>query len=155
MKRRTFVSCGLFSGSLAMALCSGLVYPALALANAWPRNLFQTKSAKDVIHGLFDNETAIASDAVKVSAPVQSDGMAVPIKVQAKFDGIDTIAIITENKNSPLASVAYFSGPVSGYSIRIRVANTSTVTAFIKANGKLYSAATRVKITKGGYGMTW
>lgn len=155
MKRRTFVSCGLFGGSVTIALCSGLVYPALALANKWPRNLFQTKSSKDVIHSLFGNETATASDLVKVSAPVQTDGTAVPVKVHADLDGIKTIAVLTENDHAPLASVVNFSGPVSGYSIRIRLARTSTVTALVKAKGKLYSATTRVKVSGGGYGMTW
>jgi predicted secreted protein len=138
---------------LTLTLSTGLLRPTAVLANTWPRNAFQAANDRDVIKSLFADKVATPSKKIEIKAPMQADGAAVPVNVIVNMDKVETIAITIENDQFPLRSVVNLTGSVSGYNTRIRMSKTSSVTAFVMADGKLYSVSTRVKITKGGYGM--
>lgn len=153
MKRRAFIKIGLITTGLGTSIITGLACPSLLFADTASREAFSAKTGKEIINTLFNGETAQPAESVKIDMPIQADGHAVPVKVTADLNNIETIAIITENPDTPLASMASLSGQISGYSTRIRVASSSTVTVLVKANGKLYTASQFIKINRGGYGM--
>ena len=156
MKRRTFLKGALASGTLALAAGAGLLKPIEVLAAAWPNDAFGAKREADAIKALIGSASATPSDAIKIEAPMQVQSRAgvadVPFKVWTDMDGVEMIAIVSENNFNPLITSVNISDAI-GYSTHIKMGKTSTVTAYVKAGGKLYKASTTVKVTAGGYGM--
>jgi predicted secreted protein len=154
MKRRHFLKMGLMAATATPVASILLSMPGMLYARDMARDTFTLKTAQDVANRLFKGKPAVSSDAVRLEVPIQSDGKSVPVKVKTELDNIKTIAIVTENTDQPLASVVSISGPVSGFSTRVRVEKTSTITAYVSTDDKLYSATASIKISKGGYGMS-
>ncbi len=104
------------------------------------------------IKELYGTSNVIKSD-VKLKAPdIAENGALVPITISSDLKG-KSVAIF-QNAN-PEATVAVFNVPSDGiiyYAVRIKMAQTATVTAVVESNGKLYSASKVVKVTKGGCG---
>ena len=152
MKRRHFVKYSLATGTITAAAI-GLM-PSMLFARLVARETFEASTVQEVVKELFGNQAASPSNAIELNVPVQSDGKSVPVNIATRLDNIEMIAITTENKHQPLASVVNVTGPVGGYSTRIRIDKTSMITVYIKANGKLYNTSAKIKISKGGYGMS-
>lgn len=154
MKRRTFLR-GTFTASiLAVAATAGLLKPVRILAANWPRAAFGARTEADVIRVLFGAISATPSDAVKIGAPMQGNGISVPISVTVNLANVEEIAVVTQGNPNPLNTLVQLSRATTGYyRTNIKMAKTSSVTAYVKAGGKLFSASTKVKIGVGGYGM--
>ena len=155
MKRRTFLQTTVAAGLLAAAGVGSLFRSAAGLAAARPADAFAARSEADLVRALFGNLTATPSKAVRiVDAPyLATRGIGVPFIVACDLDGIETIAVVTRNNRQPLNTVISLSGADGYYRTRIKVERTSSVTVYVKAAGKLYSASTTIKVTGGGYGM--
>lgn len=153
LKRRTFLKSTLAAGAFAAAAGAGLLKPTEVLAIGWPKKAFNARNKTDVLKALFGSTDATPNKAIKIRAPIQTDGKAVPVNVSVGLGGVDRIAIVTRENLHPLnVSVRLFKG-ANSYGIQIKMDKTSTVTAYVKAAGKLYSATTKVKVNTGGYGM--
>lgn len=154
MKRRNFIINSLTGTGLAVASVSGLFIPNLVLASSWPRSAFSTTSQKDAVQELFGSHAAVSSSAIKIDAPIQAEnGNVVPVKVKTTIDKVETIAIVVENNPRPLATSVILSGKTKGlFGARIKMGETSKITAYVKANGKLFTASRKVKVTIGGCG---
>jgi sulfur-oxidizing protein SoxY len=149
MKRRSFLT-----GTLSLAAGISLLMPVRSLALPEPIDAFTTRSERDVLRALFGDTRFKRSDAVKIEAPLQATkGKAISFKVSCDLNEVEMIAILTENNRYPLNTYVSLFDADGYYSTRIRVEQTSMVTACIKAGGELYSASTRVKLNEGGYGM--
>jgi predicted secreted protein len=155
MKRRTFLQTTVAAGLLAAAGVGSLFGSAAGLVAARPADAFTASREAEVVRALFGNLTATPSNAVRIiDAPYQAArGVGVPLSVACGLDGIETMAIVTRNNRQPLNAVISLSGADGYYRTRIKVEQTSPVTVYVKADGKLYSASTVVKVTGGGYGM--
>lgn len=154
MKRRTFLRSSLTASTLAVATVAGLLKPVRVLAANWPRAAFSATTEANVIKALFGNMDASPSDAVKIEAPMQGNGRSVPISVTVNLDNVEEIAIVTQGNPNPLNTLVQLSHATTGYyRTNIKMAKTSSVIAYVKAGGKLFSASTKVKIGVGGYGM--
>ena len=155
MKRRTFLQTTVAAGLLAAAGVSSLIESAAALAAARPADAFAARSEADVVRALFGDLTATLSKAVRIIDPPYQAmrGIGVPFSMACDLGGIETIAVVTRNNRRPLNTVISLSGADGYYHTRIKVEQSSPVTVYVKAAGKLYSASTLVKVTGGGYGM--
>jgi sulfur-oxidizing protein SoxY len=154
MKRRTFLKQSLAGAGLTLAAVSGLVTPRVSSAAGWPRKAFGTTNQAEAIQQLFGSQQAAPSKAVKITAPIQAEnGNVVPVGVKADLDQVEAIAVVVENNPRPMAASINLSGQAKGYlKTRVKMAETSNVTAYVKANGKLYTASRQVKVTIGGCG---
>jgi sulfur-oxidizing protein SoxY len=148
MNRRKFLNIG-FGVAVAATIPTSL--SAINFRDTKPK-AWLTKDVNKAIEGLFGTSSTIASK-VKLKAPdIAENGALVPLTVSSE---LDATAVAFFQDSNPEAAVAVFSVPKGGivdYSIRIKMQKTGTVTAIVQSNGKLYSAAKLVKVTKGGCG---
>ena len=149
MNRRLFVQ--------GMALCAGglgLLKSIAATAMEWPKALFDLESEADVVKNLFGDMPVAESSEVAIKAPLQAEnGAVVPIKVTTSVADAESISIVVEKNPSPfVTSVKLQPGSGGLYSARIKMGATSKVTAYVKAGGKVHTAAQEIKVTVGGCG---
>ncbi|MDX2426794.1 MAG: thiosulfate oxidation carrier protein SoxY, partial [Cycloclasticus sp.] len=117
-------------------------------------NAFNATKTEDVYQNLFGSNELIESDEVALKVPkIAENGGAVPVSIKTQMKGVESISIIVKDNPLPLSATFQIpAGTIADVSTRIRLAQTSTVTAVIKANGKLYSKSQEVKVTIGGCG---
>lgn len=152
MKRREFVGATAAAGALAV---TGLgILPVGIARAARPDEAFLSKDAKEVLNMVFGTTEAEENAAVKVEAPLQAEnGAVVPVQISVGVDAPELIALVIENNPTPLLTVLEpTSRSGSFYSLRVKMAGTDTVYAYVKAGGKLYVAAQEVRVAVGGCG---
>jgi len=154
MKRRVFLKSSLAAGTIAVAAAAGLLTPRRLLAANWPESAFGAKSEADAVKASFGDAQVVDSDAIKIKAPLQAEnGAVVPLKVSTTLTGVETIAIVVEKNPAPFAtSVQVMAGAGGLYSTRIKMGQTSPVSCYVKAGGKVHKATHVVKVTLGGCG---
>ena len=154
MKRRSFLQGTLAGSALAMAAGTGFLRSAEAPAAAGPVSAFAARSEADAVRSLFGAVEAMPSSAVRIKAPyVAIRGKGVPVKVWCTMDTVEVISVVAGNNRYPLTTLVNLSGADTYYSTRIRIEQNSPVTAYVKAGGRLYSASTTIRVTRGGFGM--
>jgi len=150
MNRRLFLT--------GMALCAGgfgLLKSVVSMAMEWPKALFELESEPDVVKALFGDAPLAESGGVSIKAPLQAEnGAVVPIKVTTTLADAESISIVVEKNPSPFITSVNLQPGASGglYSARIKMGQTSKVTAYVKAGGKVHMAAQEIKVTVGGCG---
>jgi len=149
ISRRKFLNM-LTVGSTA---CLALMTPITSWA-AWASDAFNAEKPDDAYNNLFGSNELIESDEVKLKVPkIAENGGAVPVSVKTDMENVESISIFVKDNPQPLtATMKIPAGTIPNISTRIRLAQTSTVTAVIKAGGKLYSKSQEVKVTIGGCG---
>lgn len=149
MKRRSFLQ-----GGLVIAAGAGLLRAVDSLALVKPPDAFSARSEADVVKALFGNSSVVPGKEVRIEAPVQSmQDKATPLKVWCDLDDVAMIAIVTRSNRFPLNTFVRLFSAVGYYSTRIRLEQTSPVTAYVQAGDRVYSATAQIKLSQGGYGM--
>ena len=154
MKRRIFLKGTLATGTIAVAAAAGLLVPRRLLAANWPESAFDAKSEADAVKAFFGDVQVVDSDAIKIKAPLQAEnGAMVPLKVSTSLAGVEAIAVVVEKNPAPyVTSVQVMAGAGGLYSTRIKMGQTSPVSCYVKAGGKVHKASQVVKVTVGGCG---
>jgi len=149
LTRRKFINL-LTVGSTA---CLTLLTPLTSFA-AWASDSFNATKIEDAYQNLFGSTELIESDAVVLKVPkIAENGGAVPVSVKTDMKNVESISVFVKDNPQPLtASFTLPKGTIADVSTRIKLAQTSTVTAVVKADGKLYSKSQEVKVTIGGCG---
>lgn len=132
----------------------GIAMPAHAAdAPGWPAAAFKAKSLDDALMALYGGKFEM-SDKVSLEAPdIAENGAVVPVSVSAKLDGVTSISLLVpENPFTLAASYTLSDGALPQVSCRLKMAKTTKVIAVVQAGGKLYGAASDVKVTLGGCG---
>ncbi len=150
MNRRNFLSLGLGVAAVAAVVPSSL--SAVDFRATKPK-AWAAKKTDDAIKELYGTASTSASG-VKLKAPdIAENGAVIPLTVSSKIDA-KTVSIFQDA--NPESAVVVFTVPEGGivdYSIRIKMQKTGNVTAVVEGkDGKLYSDAKLVKVTKGGCG---
>lgn len=153
-QRRLLIKGSLAGGAVLAAAGLGLLPSRLALA-AWPEEAFKSTSMDDALTKVFGSTALEASDKVVLKAPsIAENGAVVPITISAEqLHNVESISIFSEKNPTPF--VARFNlkpGCVADVSTRVKMGESGDVIAVVKADGKLYSARTNVKVTVGGCG---
>ena len=151
--RRIFLQKAVLGGASVLALGTGLLHSAQVLAE-WSKEAFEAETLDSALQALYAGETAEASDAITQKAPdIAENGAVVPISVRTELANVESISILVENNPSPLAaSFNLTADTLADVSTRIKMGETSNVTAIVKADGKLFMATQEVKVTIGGCG---
>jgi sulfur-oxidizing protein SoxY len=140
-------------GVLAALIAAGFVGPGGALAQDAAKAAFDMKSVPEALKALGAQSPA-ASDAVVIKAPeIAENGAVVPIAVESRLAGTESIMLLIEKNPTPLAaSFAIPAGTEASVSTRVKMGQSSDVYALVKAEGKFYLAKKEIKITLGGCG---
>lgn len=139
--------------TVGSAACLTLLTPITAFA-AWASDAFNATKADDAYQNLFGSTATTDSDEVILKVPkIAENGGAVPVSVKTAMKNVESISLFVKDNPQPLtASFQIPAGTLPDISTRIRLAQTSTVTAVIKADGELFSKSQEVKVTIGGCG---
>lgn len=150
LERRKALKTGGGLGLFGLLAAVGLIRPGDALAE-WQKNAFEAKTMNEALDAL---GVAIPEDsaAILLSVPdVAANGAVVPVTVESSLARTEQISILVDK--NPTMLVASFTLPegTEGYlSTKIKMAQTATVIALVKANGKFYRASRVVEVTAGG-----
>jgi sulfur-oxidizing protein SoxY len=84
---------------------------------------------------------------------IAENGAVVPVTVSTTLADVESISIVVKNNPRPLvASFEIPAGTLPDVSSRIKMGETSDVTAVVKTADGLYSTSRQVKVTIGGCG---
>jgi len=120
---------------------------------SWSSPAFAAKNESEVVRLLFAGQS-IAKDAeIDIQLPMQSSGMAVPVRIIARGKPIDSLAIVSNEGTFPLIVAARFTSPVRGYTTHVLLQKSGRVTAYVSSAGSLYRKSSDIKVNIGGYGM--
>jgi sulfur-oxidizing protein SoxY len=89
-----------------------------------------------------------------VSTPdIAENGAVVPVGVESKIPGTESISILVDKNPSPLAaSFAIPAGTDPSVTTRVKLGQTSDVYALVKSDGRCSSPARKSAVTLGGCG---
>lgn len=150
MKRRTFLQS---TACVGAAVAAGALLPRRVLAG-WPADAFSAKDAQTALGHLLGEVPITPDEAVTVTAPDEpANGGMVPVKVATPLENVESITIVSEGNPFPLIASFNLAGGNAGYvQTRIKVGGTADIVGVVKADGRLYSARKRVKVTAGACG---
>ena len=141
------------AGALAVLFVAGLVRPVTALAAAWNKDAFASKSAADALKSLNTAATEPSNDIVIEAPQIAENGAVVPIEISSKIPGTTSIAVLVEKNPYPLVARFDFSeGALPFIKVNAKMGETSDVRVVATAGGKHYAAAKEIKVTIGGCG---
>lgn len=151
--RRKVLKTGGGAGALAFLLAAGIVRPGEVLAQSASQAAFSMKTVPDAMRALGAQGPAV-SGAIQIKAPeIAENGAVVPIAVESKLPGTESITLLIEKNPNPLAaSFNIPAGTEPNVSTRVKIGESSDVYALVKAEGKFYMAKKEIKITLGGCG---
>ena len=151
--RRRILKTGGSAGLLAVLVAAGIVRPGEAQAADWNKAAFETKSLPDALKALGASGPANSADIVMRAADIAENGAVVPVGVESKIPGTESISILIDKNPTPLAaSFVIPAGTDPLVTTRVKMGQTSDVYALVKANGKYYVAKKEIKVTLGGCG---
>lgn len=153
MKRRSFLQNLLALAAAGIAGGGGLFYLPRAQA-ARPDTAFLAKDLDTVLKEVLGNTEATPSDQIKLDAPLQAEnGAVVPVEVSTSLPAPEQIAIVVPKNPTPLLSVLETTPRTGSYvRMRIKMAGTDNVVAYVKSGGQWYSASQEVRVAVGGCG---
>ena len=153
LKRRLFLKASLAAGTVGMAAGAGLLTPRSVLA-ARNSAAFKAETIGAALQEGMGSDVATESAEVTLEVPPNPEnGAVVPVAVSTTLSGVQSIAILVEKNPSPLCGVFTLRKRMKPQvSIRVKVSESADIIAVVKADGKLYSARTPVKVTIGGCG---
>ena len=142
----------ILKGGVALAALAAL--PRTLLAAMWPEEAFAATEADAAMSTLFGTNQAAASDQITLKVPeIAENGAVVPVTISTTLADVESISIVVKNNPRPLvASFEIPAGTLPNVSSRIKMGETSDVTAVVKTADGLYSTSRQVKVTIGGCG---
>jgi sulfur-oxidizing protein SoxY len=151
--RRSILRAGGGAGLLAMLAAAGAVMPGVAVAADWNAAAFEGKTVPDAFKALGGGTPANSTDILLKAPDIAENGAVVPIGIESRIPGTESIALLVEKNPSPLAAAFDIpAGTEASVSTRVKMGETSNVYALVKANGKYFVAKKEVKVTLGGCG---
>lgn len=155
MERRSFLAGLAGIAALALDRHGMMVAPASAAASRM-RHAFDLTDEVEVRRILFPGLAARESSRVALALPYMArPGQGMMVRVDYGYEPVQAIAITAENEPRPLIAVAAFHVGAASFAVRIRLARTTALRAYVLTGSGLFAATRTVKITRGGYGTTF
>lgn len=147
VKKRAFLK-----GSIALMAVAAL--PRMLWAAVWPEKIFNETTMKSALVALFGTDVMTASDKISLKVPeIAENGAVVPVSIKTSLPNVESISIVVEKNPRPMvANFEILPGTLPDISSRIKMAETSDVTAVVKTSDGIFSTARQVKVTIGGCG---
>ena len=152
MQRRTLLQAAATVAQVSLALSIGLL-PKRVLAT-WPADAFHSENLSDAERLLFEGREIADSDRITMDAPdIAENGRNVPVEVTTDLPGLQSICLLSDSNPFPLLARAHFTSSVRPrLALRFKLGGTGTLIAVVEAQGTLYRATRKVKVTSGGCG---
>ena len=153
--RRQALKAGSALPLLTLVAAAGWLAPReAAAADTWNKGAFETHSLDETMKALGGSTPVPSNDIVFFATPdIAENGAVVPIGITSKVPQTESIAILIEKNPNMLAAVFDIPpGTDPSLSTRIKMGQTSSVYALVKANGKYYVTSKEIKVTLGGCG---
>ena len=138
---------------MGLAVSAGLLRAGSAAAADWNKAAFATKNVADTVKAMGGSGATESKDIAIVSPDIAENGAVVPFTINSRLPKTETIALLVEkNPNALAASFDIPAGTEAGVTTRVKMGQTSNITALVKADGKFYYTTKEVKVTIGGCG---
>jgi sulfur-oxidizing protein SoxY len=150
--RRDFMK---LTGVFGVLAAAGLLSTeeAFAQQQAWNKAAFDTKSMADTVKALGGTAATESADIAITAPDIAENGAVVPVGVVSKIANTQAVYILVDkNPNALAAGFTLPAGTEANVSTRIKMGQTSNVTALVKADNKFFFANKEVKVTLGGCG---
>ena len=153
MERRTLLKTGGGIGLFALFGEVGLLKPGLAQAD-WNKSAFSAKSLDEALSAMGVSKPEVNDVFIQLTVPeIAENGAIVPVKVASTYPNVEQISILVEkNPNVLAANFSFPQGTEPMLTTRVKMGQTCSVIALVKADGKFYRSAKEVKVTAGGCG---
>jgi sulfur-oxidizing protein SoxY len=113
---------------------------------------FDAKSFADAVKAI-GGPGVESKDITLISPEIAENGAVVPLAVSSAIPGTEAIYVFVEKNPNPLSAVFTIPpGTEPSVMTRVKMGESSLVTAVVKANGKLYTTSRETKVTLGGCG---
>ena len=154
MERRAFIKSALGGGVLLLTGRDSWSKPYDSVPRPNTRAAFRATSEAEVLHHLFGEAPRQASKQIKLWAPdVTTTYLQLPVKIAADLPGARAIALTVQRASTPLAAFVLLSGASCFFTTRLLLNETTRLSAHVLGIKAVFSAATMVRVTRGGYGM--
>ena len=136
-----------------LALTASAFAPLRTFAATWNKLAFSARSVNEGLKAI-GAAAHVESGLVELKAPeIAENGAIVPIEVTSRVPGTQSVYLLAEKNQYPLAAgFDFLDGAEPFVSTRIKMNESARLTAVVKADGKFYSATREVKVTIGGCG---
>ena len=153
--RRQALKAGSALSLLTLVAAAGWLEPGeAAAAEPWNKGAFDTHSLDETMKALGGSAPVPSNDIAFFATPdIAENGAVVPVGITSKVPQTESIAILIEKNPNMLAAVFDIPpGTDATLSTRIKMGQTSSVYALVKANGRYYVTSKEIKVTLGGCG---
>lgn len=132
---------------------AGALLPLRLLAAEWNKIAFESKDMASSLK-LIGADTAAPSELIRFKAPeIAENGAIVPIEIESRVPGTETIFVLAEKNPQPLAaSFRFLNGAEPFVATRIKMSESARVVVVVEADGRFFSASRDIKVTIGGCG---
>lgn len=167
MSRRDFLQTGITGAAVLAASAAGLL-PRLAMAQAnsaikpMPtsslapgdnRKEFDVRTLDEVVKALGGSKAEKSSDIVLNAPDIAEDGSVVPVTVESKLPDTKMIAMVDVDNPHALLGIFHIPAGTDPFvSARVKVGETSLVTALVQTSKGFFYTDKLVKVTLGGCG---
>jgi sulfur-oxidizing protein SoxY len=146
--RRSLLKAG---GVMAALATIGFIAPNAHAA--WNKAAFEGKSLEDAMKALGASSPATSTDIQIIASDIAENGAVVPIQMVSRIANTQQIALMIEKNPNVLGAVFDVSPDLlPDFTTRVKMGQTSTIVAMVKADGKFYVASKEIKVTLGGCG---
>ena len=151
--RRKVLKAGGGASLLAMFGVFGLFRSADALAE-WNKAAFTSKAMDDALKAIGATNPETNAVFIQLTVPeIAENGAVVPVTVSSSLPNVEQISIfVDKNPNVMAANFVFPAGTESMVTTRVKMGQTASVVALVKADGKFYRTTKEVKVTAGGCG---
>lgn len=120
----------------------------------WNADAFSAETEDAALATFFPGLEIIPSKEITINAhDLVENGAVVPITIKTDLPDVRSIAIMVEKNPNPLIANFNMTPACTGFiATRIKVGESSKITAIVKSNGKLFSASKMVQVVQGGCG---
>lgn len=151
-RRRQTLKAGGGLGVLGLLALAGLIKPAPARA-AWQRDAFAATSIDAALAALGAGRPADSAEITLTVPDIAENGAVVRVGVVSGLPGTEAIAILIDRNPNMLAALFTLpAGTLPEVTTQVKMAQTASVHALVKAGGRFYATSREVKVTLGGCG---
>ena len=128
----------------------GLLYPLAGWA-VYPTEAFEATETSAALTALHGSDVLEDSDQLQVDVPgIADDPRYVPIRVSSSLENIESVTVIAEGNNIPLAAHFRLYEPQDFLASRIKIEQTGDLLVVVKAGGKLHAKRRTVRASTSG-----
>jgi len=153
LSRREAIKAGGGFGLLALFGAFGLLKSGSAQAE-WNKAAFSSKAMDEALAALGITNVENSATGIQLTVPeIAENGAIVPVTVASTLAKVEQISIfVDKNPNVMAANFVFPAGTEALVTTRVKMGQTASVVALVKADGKYYRTSKEVKVTAGGCG---